>query len=32
MVRSMTDGGLRRKFDADRYVRDIAALGAENHR
>ena len=26
MVRSMTDGGLRRKFDADRYVRDIKAL------
>jgi deoxyribodipyrimidine photo-lyase len=28
MVRSMTDGGLRRKFDADRYVRDVAALPA----
>jgi deoxyribodipyrimidine photo-lyase len=26
MVRSMTAGGLQRKFDADRYVRDVAAL------
>jgi deoxyribodipyrimidine photolyase len=28
LVRSMTDGGLRRKFDADRYVQNIEALTA----
>ena len=26
LVRSMTDGGLRRKFDADGYVRNVEAL------
>ncbi len=28
LVRSMTDGGLRRKFDADGYVRNVEALAA----